>query len=130
MNSCEAVSSQRHRCPVEIIRHGVWLEFRFTLSYRDVEELMAARGIEVSYETIRQWCQKFGQVYANELRSRRPRSGDRWHLDDVFLTINGQRHYLWRTGDQDGHVLDILVQARRDKGAAKRFFRKLLTGLT
>ncbi len=91
---------------------------------------MAAGGIEVSYETIRQWCQKFGQLYANELRSRRPRPGDKWHLDEVFLTINGQRHYLWRAVDQDGHVLDILVQARRDKGAAKRFFRKLLKGLT
>jgi putative transposase len=79
---------------------------------------------------VRYWCRKFGQTYANQLRHRRPRPGDKWHLDEVFLTINGQRHYLWRAVDQDGHILDILVQRRRDKQAAKRFFRKLLKGLT
>src|SRR6266566_4581162 len=90
-----------------------------------VEELMAQRGIVVTSETVRQWCLKFGQTYANELRRRRPRCGDKWHLDEVFLTIRGERHYLWRAVDQDGNILDILVQSRRNKQAAKRFFRKL-----
>jgi putative transposase len=117
---------KNHRFPAEIISHGVWLYYRFCLSYRDVEELLFARGIIVTYEAIRKWCRKFGQSYANELRHRRPRPGDKWHLDEVFLTINGERHYLWRAVDQDGHVLDILVQSRRNKKAAKRFFRKLL----
>ena len=112
-----------HRFPAEIISHAVWLYYRFCLSYRDVEELLF-----VTYEAIRKWCRKFGQQYANQLRRRRPRSGDKWHLDEVFLTINGERHYLWRAVDQDGHVLDILVQRRRDKHAAKKFFRKLLKG--
>jgi putative transposase len=113
----------------DIISHTVWLYFRFSLSFRDVEELLAQRGIVVTYETVRQWCLKFGQTYANELRRRRPRCGDKWHLDEVFLTIRGERHYLWRAVDQDGNVLDILVQSRRNKKAAKRFFRKLLKGL-
>jgi putative transposase len=121
---------KRHRFPAEIIGHCVWLYFRFCLSYRDVEELMAVRGVMLSYEAIRYWCQKFGQAYANQLRRRRPRPGDTWHLDEVFLTINGARHYLWRAVDQEGHVLDILVQSRRHKQAAKKFFRKLLKGLT
>jgi putative transposase len=121
---------KRHRFTAEIIGHCVWLYFRFCLSYRDVEELMAERGILLTYEAVRSWCRKFGQAYANELRRRRPRPGDKWHLDEVFLTINGQHHYLWRAVDQDGHVLDILVQRRRDKHAATRFFRKLLKGLT
>ena len=120
---------KRHRFPAEIISHSVWLDFRFCLSYRDVEELMAARGIILTYEAVRYWCRKFGQAYANRLR-RRPRPGDKWHLDEVFLTIQGERHYLWRAVDQDGHALDILVQRQRDKQAAKRFFRKLLKGLT
>lgn len=120
---------RRHRFPVEIIRHCVWLYFRFALSYRDVEELMAERGVRLTYETIRQWCLKFGQTYANELRRRRPQPGDKWHLDEVFLTINGKTHYLWRAVDQHGMVLDILVQTRRDKTAAKRFFRRLLKAL-
>jgi putative transposase len=117
-----------YRFPAEIISHAVWLYFRFPLSYRDVEELMAKRGIVLSYETIRQWCQKFGQQYANHLRRRRAQTGDKWHLDEVFLTINGQLHYLWRAVDQHGNVLDILVQSRRNKPAAKKFFRKLLKG--
>ena len=100
------------------------------LSYRDVEELLFARGMIVTYEAIRQWCRKFGQSYANELRHRRPRPGDKWHLDEVFLTIHGERHYLWRAVDQDGHILDILVQSRRNTKAAKKFFRKLLKRLT
>jgi len=102
------------RFPPEIISHAVWLYFRFSLSFRDVEELLAQRGIIVSYETVRQWGLKFGQTYANELRRRRPRCGDKWHLDEVFLTIRGERHYLWRAVDQDGNVLDILVQSRRE----------------
>ena len=119
-----------HRFPAEIISHGVWLYCRFCLSYRDVEELLFARGIMVTYEAIRPWCRKFGQAYANQVRRRRPRPGDKWHLDEVCLTSNGERHDLWRAVDQDGHVLDILVQSRRNKKAAKKFFRKLLKGLT
>src|ERR687887_610572 len=119
-----------HRFPGEIISHAVWLYFRFPLSHRDVEELLFVRGVLVSYEAIRYWCRKFGQAYANALRRRRPRPGDTWHLDEVFLTINKERHYLWRAVDQDGAVLDILMQRRRNKVAAKRFFRKLLKGLT
>ncbi|GHO87605.1 IS6 family transposase [Dictyobacter formicarum] len=115
--------------PTEIISHAVWLYFRFSLSFRDVEELLAQRGIIVTYETVCQWCLKFGQTYANELRHRRLRCGDKWYMDEVFLTIRGQRHYLWRAVDQEGNVLDILVQSRRNKKAAKRFFRKLLKGL-
>jgi putative transposase len=121
---------KRHRFPAEIISHCVWLYFRYCLSYRDVEELMAARGIILTYEAVRYWCPKFGQAYANQLRRRRPRPGDKWHLDEVFLTIHGALHYLWRAVDQDGYILDILVQRRRDTKAAKRFFRKLLKGLT
>ena len=93
-----------------------------------MEELLFARGVIVTYETIRQWCRKFGQEYAHQLHRRRPQPGDKWHLDEVFLTIHGERHYLWRAVDQDGNVLDILVQPRRDKKAAKKFFRKLLKG--
>jgi putative transposase len=121
---------KNHRFPPEIISHAVWLYFRFCLSYRDVEELLFTRGIIVTYEAIRKWCRKFGQPYANALRRRRPKPGDKWHMDEVFLTIQGKRHYLWRAVDQDGNILDILVQRRRDKQAAKRFFRKLLKGLT
>jgi putative transposase len=118
-----------YRYPGEIISHAVWLYFRFTLSFRDIEELLAARGIFVTYETIRQWCLKFGQSFANEVRRRLPRPGDKWHLDEMYLKINGKLHYLWRAVDQDGQVLDILLQTRRDKQAAKRFFKKLLKGL-
>ena len=121
-------SYKGHRYPVEIINHCVWLYFRFPLSLREVEELMLARGVAVSYETIRRWCAKFGQAYANQLRRRRPRPGDKWHLDEVFVRINGRLCYLWRAVDQHGNVLDILVQSRRNAVAAKRFFRKLLKG--
>nr|WP_157596874.1 IS6 family transposase [Streptacidiphilus rugosus] len=113
------------RYPAEVIAHCVWLYFR-PLSFREVEELMLQRGVIVSYETIRRWCAKFGQAYADQLLRRRPRPGDKWHLDEVFVKINGERHYLWRAVDQHGDVLDILVQSRRDKAAARRFFRKLL----
>lgn len=129
MTAPSAALSKGHRFPAEIIGHCVWLSFRFSLSYRDVEELLAARGMVLTYETVRQWCLKFGQTYANELRRRRSRPGDKWHLDEVCLKINWQTHYLWRAVDQPGAVLDILVQSRRDKAAAKKFFRKLLKGL-
>ncbi len=127
--STSASLYHRHRFPTEIISHCVWLYFRFAVSFRDVEEMLAMRGVALSYETVREWCLKFGQTYANHLRRRSPRPGDRWHLDEVFLKINGRLHYLWRAVDQDGEVLDILVQNRRDKKAAKKFFRKLLKGL-
>jgi putative transposase len=117
---------KHHRFPAEIISHGIWLYFRFCLSYRDVEELLFARGVIVTYEAIRKGCRKFGQSYANEIRHRRPRPGDKWHLDEVCLTINRERHYLWRAVDQYGYVLDILVQSRRDKKATKKFLRKLM----
>ena len=120
---------RRHRFPAEIISHCVWLYFRFALSFRDVEDLMSSRGVSLTYETVREWCLKFGQTYANGLRRKSLRPGDRWHLDEVFLKINGRHHYLWRAVDQDGDPLDILVQSRRDKKAAKKFFRKLLKGL-
>ncbi len=112
---------RRHRFPAEIISHTVWLYFRFALSYRDVEEIMAVRGITLTYETIREWSLKFGQTFANELRRRRPRPGDKWHLDEMFIKMNGKDHYLWRAVHQEGEVLDILVQSRRDKKAAKRY---------
>ena len=119
---------KHHRFPGEIIRHGVWLSSRFTLSDRDVQALLLERGITVSHEAVRQWCRQGGQDDANRLRRRRPRPGDKWHLDEVFLTIHGERHYLWRAVDQDDNVLDILVQSQRNKRAAKKFFRKLLKG--
>ena len=122
-------SYKGHRYPVEIIDCCVWLYFRFPLSFREVEELMLARGVVLSYETIRRWCAKFGQAYANQLRRRRAQPGDRWHLDEVFIRINGIAHSLWRAVDQHGNVLDVLVQPRRNAKAAKRFFRKLLKGL-
>jgi putative transposase len=114
---------------VEIISHCVWLYHRFPLSFREVEEMMLERGIVVSHETIRQWCAKFGQTYANTLRRRRARPGDKWHLDEVYIKIAGKTHYLWRAVDQHGVVLDILVTSRRDTRAATRFFRKLLKNL-
>ncbi|MGW9029333.1 IS6 family transposase [Streptomyces sp. NPDC055722] len=119
-------SYRGHRYPVEVISHCVWLYFRFPLSYHEVEELMLQRGVVVSYETVRRWCVKFGQAYADGLRRRRPRPGDKWHLDEVFIKINGVRQYLWRAVDQDGNVLDILAQSRRDTKAAKRFMAKLM----
>jgi putative transposase len=115
-----------HRFPPEVIGHAIWLYFRFPLSLRMVEEMLAARGITVSHETVRQWALKFGQAFANQIRRRLPRAGDKWHLDEVQITIAGKKHWLWRVVDQDGVVLDVLVQSRRDKKAAKRLLRKLL----
>ncbi len=117
-----------YRFPPEIISHAVWLYYRFCLSFRDVEDLLAERGVIVSYETIRQWSRKFSVDYARKLKRREGRLGDTWHLDELFVTIQGQRQYLWRAVDQDGDVLDSLLQPRRDRRAAKRFFRKLLKG--
>ena len=116
----------RHRFPAEIISHAVWLYYRFSLSFREVEDLLVERGVNVTYETIRQWSIKFGAQYARRLKRRQGRLGDTWYLDEVFVTINGERQYLWRAVDQDGDVIDILVQPRRDGRAARRFFRKLL----
>ena len=117
------------RFPPEIISQVVWLYHRFCLSFRNVEELLAERGLTVSYEAVRPWCLKFGPAYAKQLRHRQGRQGDTWSLDEAVLTIGGERHYLWRAVDQEGDVLDILVQKRRNTPAAKRFFRKLLKGL-
>ncbi len=122
-------SYKRHRFPPEIISYSVWLYCRFALRYRDVAELLAERGVILTDETVRQWCQKFGQAYANALRRHRPRPGDKWPLDEVFIGSNGGQHSLWRAVDQDGNVLDILVQSRRDAAAARKFFRKLLKRL-
>src|SRR5436305_1127145 len=115
-----------YRFPGEIISHTVWLYFRFPLSLRMVDEILAARGITVSHETVRQWARKFGQSFANQIRRRLPCVGDKWHLDEVCLMIGGKKHWLWRAVDQDGVVLDVLVQGRCDKRAAKRLLRKLL----
>lgn len=116
----------RRRFPPEIIRHAVWLYYRFCLSYRDVEDLLSERGIGVSYETIRRWCIRFGPVYANRLRKRAGPGGDHWFVDEVFVRIDGQLRYLYRAVDQDGQNLDILFQTRRNRKAATRFFRRLL----
>ncbi len=126
--SNQAPSYRGYRFPSEIISHAVWLYHRFSLSFRDAEDLLAQRGITVTYETIRQWCLTFGPTYARTLRRRRGRLGDTWYLDEVFATIQGQRRYLWRAVDQDADLLDILVQSRRDRRAAIRFFRKVLKG--
>ena len=118
-----------YRFPTEIISHAVWLYHVFSLSLRDVELILAERGITVAHESIRQWGLKFGADFARKLRRRRPQPGDIWHFDEVYLRINGQLHYLWRAVDQHGVVLDILVQERRNATAAKRFFKRLLAGL-
>src|SRR5512134_3049794 len=115
-----------YRFPPEVISHTIWLYFRFPLSLRMVEEMLAARGILVSHETVWQWSLKFGWEIANGLRRRAPRRGDTWHLDEVVITIVGKKHWLWRAVDQDGFVLDVLVQSRRDTKAAKRLLCKLL----
>src|SRR6476620_3443770 len=119
----------RHRFPAEIISHAVWLYHVFSLSLRDVELLLAERGVVVSYETIRRWCKKFGPRFAAGLRRRRTRPGDKWHLDEVFIRIQGVQYYRWRVVDQARVVHDILVPNRRDGSAAKRFFRRLRAGL-
>ena len=117
---------RRHRFPPQIISYAVWVYHRFTLSFRDVEELLAERGVTVSYESIRRWCHKFGPDYARSLRRKQARAGDIWFADELFITIRGQPHYLWRAVDQDGDVIDILVTRRRDRRAAKRFFLRTL----
>ncbi len=114
------------RDPAEIISDAVWLYVRFPLRLRMVEEMLAARGLSVTYETVRQWGLKFGRAFANRMRRRAPRRGDTWPLDEVVLTIAGKKHWLWRAVDQEGFVLDVFVQSRRDKKAAQRLFRKLL----
>ncbi|MCP4316347.1 MAG: IS6 family transposase [Hyphomicrobiales bacterium] len=122
----QKISYARYRFPAVIILHSVWLYFRFPLSFRDVEDLLAERGIDVSYETVRRWALKFGQTYAGRLRMTRPRPDGRWHLDEVFVTINGKSMYIWRAVDSEGEVLDILFQSRRNKRAALKLMRKLL----
>ena len=117
-----------HRFPPEIIGYAVWVYHRFCLSFRDVEDLLAERGISVSYEAIRQWCWKFGPDYARRLKKKQGRLGDTWYLDELFVRINGRQQYLWRALDQDGDVIDILLQSRRDQRAAERFLRRLLRG--
>jgi putative transposase len=118
------ISYSRHRFPPVVIQHGVWLYLRFTLSYRDVEELLAERGLDVSYETVRSWVLKFGPMMARRLRQRRPRPSDRWHLDEMVVRIAGKRMYLWRAVDHEGEILDALVQRRRDKRAAVKLMRE------
>jgi putative transposase len=123
-----SVSYHGYRFPPEIISHAVWLYHRFCLSFRDTEDLLAQRGISVSYEAIRQWCRTFGSAYARRLKRRQGPLGDTWHLDELFVNLQGRQQYLWRAVDQDGDVIDILVQPRRNLRAAERFFRKLLKG--
>src|SRR5476649_1966546 len=122
----QAVSFKRHRFPPDVIRHAVWLYFRFTLSLRDVEEMLAERGIETNYETIRCWALKFGKIFAQNLRRSRPKPTGRWHLDEMVVKIRGKRMWLWSAVDDEGEVLDMLVQKRRKTGAALRLLRKLL----
>jgi putative transposase len=117
-----------YRFPAAIISHAVWLYYRFALSHRDVEELLAERGVQVSYEAIRLWCLKFGPAFATALRRRRARAADKWHLDEVQLKVKGKKHWLWRAVDRDGLVLDLLVQERRNQEAAERFLRRVLDG--
>jgi putative transposase len=117
---------KRHRFPSDIISYAVWLYYRFNLSHRDIEDLLAERGISVSYETIRLWCNKFGSKYANRLKRKHRGYGDTFFIDEVFIRIDGKQHYLWRAVDQDGEVVDVFLQKRRDGAAAKRFFNRLL----
>jgi putative transposase len=122
----QPVSYKRHRFPPEIIAHAVWMYFRFPLSLRLVEEMLLERGIVVSYETVRRWALKFGPAYARRLRRKTPSRRDIWHLDEVVVTISGKKHWLWRAVDQDGYVLDEIVQDRRNTKAAKRLLKRLL----
>ena len=122
----QPVSFKRHRFPPDVIRLAVWLYFRFTLSFRDIEEMLAERGIDASYETVRCWTLKFGQIFAQNLRRSRPRPTGRWHLDEMVVKIRGKRMWLWRAVDDEGEVLDMLVQKRRNTAAALRLLRKLL----
>src|ERR671933_84526 len=120
------ISYARHQFPPVLIQHAVWLYLRFTLSYRDVEDLLAERGVEVSYETVRRWVLKFGPLYARRLRHAHPKPGRCWHLDEMVVRIAGETVYLWRAVDHEGEVIDVLVQRRRDKAAALKLMRKLL----
>ena len=120
------ISYSGYRFPRDVIQRAVWMYLRFTLSFRDVEDLLAERGIEVSYETIRRWVVVFGPAIARRLRARRPIPHRRWHLDEVFVRIGGRQMYLWRAVDAEGEVLDVLVQAKRDTAAARKLMRKLL----
>src|SRR5215469_5895107 len=120
------ISYRRRRFPPVLIQHAIWLYLRFTLSYRDVEELLAERGLDISYETVRRWVLKFGPVIARGLRRCRPRPSNRWHLDETVVRIASERMYLWRAVDHEGEILDMLVQRRRDTPAALRLMRKLL----
>jgi transposase-like protein len=120
------LSFKRHRFAPDVIRHAVWLYFRFTLSFREVEELLAQRGISVSYETMRCWTTKFGPQIAAKLRCRRAAPSPRWHLEEMVCNINGERAYLWRAVDDEGEVLDLVVQNRRDTGAALKLLKRLL----
>src|ERR1700738_2237730 len=122
----EQLSYCRHRFPPAVIQHAIWLYLRFTLSYRDVEDLLVERGLEVSYETVRRWVLKVGPGIARKLRRDRARPSDRWHLDEMVVRIAGKRMYLWRAVDHEGEVLDMLVQRRRDSRAALQLMRKLL----
>ena len=117
---------KRHRFPPDIISYAVWLYYRFNLSHRDVEDLLAERGITVSYESIRLWCIKFGPKYSKRLKRKHRGFGDTFYVDEVFVKIRGKQHYLWRAVDQDGEVVDVFLQARRDGASAKRFFKRLL----
>ena len=115
------ISYQRHRFHPDIIKQAIWLYFRFTMSYRDVEELLNERGVDASYETVRRWVNKFGKEYAKRIRKRRPQPHTEWFLDEVFVNIDGKPMYLWRAVDGEGEVLDVLVQKRRNKKAALKF---------
>ena len=126
MDNAGMNSYKRHRFPPDIISYVVWLYFRFNLSHRDIEDLLAQRGIIVSYESIRLWCIKFGRNYARRLKRRHKGYGDTFYIDEVFVKINGKQQYLWRAVDQDGEVVDVFLQSRRDGAAAKRFFKRLL----
>ena len=121
-------SYKRHRYPSEIISHCVWLYYTFPLSYRDIQKMMKYRGIDITYEAIRKWCHKFAQTYANHLRRKRAKPADKWHLDEVVIAIKGKYYYLWRAVDKEGQTLDILLQSRRNRVAAERFFKRLLKG--
>ena len=117
---------KRHRFPPDIISYAVWLYYRFNLSHRDIEDLLAERGITVSRESIRLWCIKFGAIYTSRLKRKHRGYGDTFYIDEVFVKINGKQHYLWRAVDQDGDVVDVFLQTKRDGAAAKRFFKRLL----
>ena len=120
------ISYRYHRFPAQIIQQAIWLHCRFTLSFRDVEDLLAERGLDLSFETVRRWVLKFGHSYARRLRQIRPRPDDHWHLDEMFVKIRGRQMYLWRAVDAEGEVLDFLIQSRRNKAATLKLMRKLL----